>query len=113
VHTLPDAHTVGPVYPVPPHCPYLATVPVVDGTGTVVPGSVNVLVLWTVVGEAMLEDDFALDEPGAGAAVDAPGGGVVGTVAGWLAVFHDAVVATAVVATAGEVVPNGVGPGMA
>ncbi len=47
--------------------------PVVDGTGTVVPGSVNVLVLWTVVGEATLEDDFALDEPGA--AVDAPGGG--------------------------------------
>ncbi len=81
------------------YCLTLATVPVVDGTGavpgavvtgTVVPGSVNVLVLWTVVGEATLEDDFALDEPGA--AVDAPGGGVVGTVAGWLAVFHVAVV---------------------
>lgn len=60
------------------------------GTGTVVPGSVNTLVLWTVVGTPTL-DDFALDEPGAGAAV-APGGAVVGTVFGWLAVFHVAVV---------------------
>ena len=63
--------------------------PVEDGceTGTVVPG------LLTVCEGATLEG-FALEEPGAGAAVDAPGGGVVGTVAGWLAVFQDAVVGT-------------------
>ena len=41
----------------------------------------------------------------------APGGGVVGTVLGWFAVFQVAAVGQAVVATVGETVPNGVGPG--
>lgn len=67
---------------------------------------------WTDVGATLVGATLvglALD--GAGAATDPPAGAVVGTVAGWLAVFQDAVVATAVVATAGEVVPYGVGPG--
>jgi hypothetical protein len=28
VQVDPEAHVVGPVYPVPPHCPHFATVPV-------------------------------------------------------------------------------------
>lgn len=40
-----------------------------------------------------------------GAAAVAPAGSVVGTVDGWSAVFHVAVVGYNVVATAGEVVP--------
>jgi hypothetical protein len=28
VHLLPVEHVVGPVYPIPPHCPYKGTVPV-------------------------------------------------------------------------------------
>lgn len=75
-----------------------------DGAGTE-----TVVLGWTDVGATLV--GFALEEPGAGAPVAAPGGAVVGTVAGWLAVFHDAVVGTAVVATAGEAMPNGVGPG--
>ena len=38
--------------------------------------------------------------------------GVAGTVDGWEAVFQVAVVGYAVVATVGDVVPYGVGPGM-
>lgn len=49
----------------------------------------------------MLLEGAAGTEVGAGA----PGGWVVGTVAGWSAVFQVAVVGHAVVATAGEVVP--------
>lgn len=31
VQVDPEAHVVGPVYPVPPHCPHLAMVPVEAG----------------------------------------------------------------------------------
>lgn len=41
-----------------------------------------------------------------------PAGCVVGTVEGWRAVFQVAVAGQAVVATAGDAVPYGLGPGM-
>lgn len=31
VQVLPATQAVGPLYPIPPHCPYLATVPPVGG----------------------------------------------------------------------------------
>lgn len=38
MHVLPDAQTVPPVHPFPPHCPYLATVGPAGGAELVVVG---------------------------------------------------------------------------
>ena len=73
VQVYPATQLVAPVQPVPPHCPYSATVPVPDGA---LPLAVPLLV------------ELAADE----LAATPPEGMVVGTVDGWLAVFHVAVV---------------------
>lgn len=106
----PASHAVAPVQPIPPHWPYCATVPALwlcVGAGALVFGADGVALLLLLDGAAGTEDGAAGTEVGAGA----PGGAVVGTVAGCPAVFQVAVVGHAVVATAGEVVPKGEGPG--
>ena len=99
VHVEPEAHEVAREYPVLAHWPYLATEPAEEPAELEAAGAL--LEATGVVGPAAGAE---LDAAG-GAAPVAPAGSVVGTVAGWSAVFQVAVVGQAVVATAGEVVP--------
>ena len=99
----PAWQAVAPAHPIPPHWPYCAILPV-----AVLAGALAVVEAWDE--DAGAEDDAGADEEGKGAE-EAPAGGVVGTVEGWRAVFQVAVVGQAVVATVGDVVAYGVGPG--
>ena len=76
VQVKPASHSVGPVQPMPPHCPYWATVPAAE-----VPDAAGALVD-TTGDEAEVTGPDAAGAEEAGAAVAAPGGAVVGTVAG-------------------------------
>lgn len=60
MQVLPLAQTVDPVYPIPPHCPYLGTVP--EAEELVVVGAVVVEAF--VVGAMVVEDvDFVVVVP--------------------------------------------------
>jgi len=120
VHVEPDAHAVGPVYPLPPHWPYIVcvaplAVDVGDPPPTVVLTVVGdpAAVVLTVVGDpaAVVLTVAVLVGAGGGVALAEPAG-AVGTVDGCCAVFQVAVVGHAVVAIVSTGVPYGVGPGM-
>jgi len=68
---LPVAQAVGPVHPVPPHCPY--TVCVAAGAADVVVGVIDVGVLGGVVDVAGGFDDAGDDDAGGGDEEDTTG----------------------------------------
>ena len=104
VQVDPEAQVVAPVHPMPPHCAYFCAT---------APDEVDVADAEVAVPEAVPVGPEL--EMGAGAEVGAtpPAGMVVGTVAGCSAVFQVAAEGQAVLATAGDAVPNGAGPGIA
>ena len=104
VQVEPEAQAVGPVQPWPPHWPYFWATAVLAGADDEAEAD-------ETDEECDAEEADVADEPDALPVGALPPGTAVGTVEGWRAVFHVAVVGHAVVATVGDVLSYGLGPG--